>query len=414
MKKLITLLLATAGMVSTVSAWTTVKLLNNVEGKWDTTASTEMTKIDDGTHNFFYYILDSSTVTDAEGNYYFRIYVTDDGGKYYGAKDNDFAILDYTNYGGTEGSYSFKLVTDKTSKYIISVGFWDNVWHFTATTYSGTGTITFVNTSNFSTPKAYVYCTGEARLTGGWPGTAMTLNADGTYSLSNVNIGKNTKVIISDNGSNQISDQDFSNDLVLDGSGPAADQTFEVGSLGYATFSSAYPLNILGSEAVKAYRATVTDGKVVLHQVTGSIPAKTGLVLAGTAYATATISPATGVTSIDDNLLKASVTATQLTYAEGAPYRYFLAGSDAESVGFYYLASNQNSAAGKAYLETSTALANTTADARVAWTFADEVTGITSSYRETLNDTRYYDLQGRCIAQPTKGLYIINGKKIIF
>ena len=42
-----------------------------------------------------------------------------------------------------------------------------------------------------------------------------------------------------------------------------------------------------------------------------------------------------------------------------------------------------------------------------------EPTGIQDVNRETITNNRYYDLQGRKVAQPTKGLYIINGKKVI-
>jgi len=44
--------------------------------------------------------------------------------------------------------------------------------------------------------------------------------------------------------------------------------------------------------------------------------------------------------------------------------------------------------------------------------FEDETTGI-NSFTSTQNDGVVYDLQGRKVAQPTKGLYIVNGKKVI-
>ena len=41
-------------------------------------------------------------------------------------------------------------------------------------------------------------------------------------------------------------------------------------------------------------------------------------------------------------------------------------------------------------------------------------TGISDVLRETTTDYRYYDLSGRRISQPqSKGIYIVNGKKII-
>jgi hypothetical protein len=39
--------------------------------------------------------------------------------------------------------------------------------------------------------------------------------------------------------------------------------------------------------------------------------------------------------------------------------------------------------------------------------FGDETTNIEHS------DNSVYDLQGRKVAQPTKGLYIVNGKKVV-
>ena len=46
--------------------------------------------------------------------------------------------------------------------------------------------------------------------------------------------------------------------------------------------------------------------------------------------------------------------------------------------------------------------------------FEDEATGISTV--KTAADTKdavIYDLQGRRIAQPTKGLFIVNGKKVV-
>jgi hypothetical protein len=42
-----------------------------------------------------------------------------------------------------------------------------------------------------------------------------------------------------------------------------------------------------------------------------------------------------------------------------------------------------------------------------------ETTGISNVNRETINNNRYFNLSGQRVAQPTKGLYIVNGKKVI-
>ena len=42
-----------------------------------------------------------------------------------------------------------------------------------------------------------------------------------------------------------------------------------------------------------------------------------------------------------------------------------------------------------------------------------ETTGINAVKSDGFMMNGYYDLQGRKVAQPTKGLYIVNGKKVV-
>ena len=51
-------------------------------------------------------------------------------------------------------------------------------------------------------------------------------------------------------------------------------------------------------------------------------------------------------------------------------------------------------------------------NARIAFTDGDQ-TGIKDTVRETTNDNRVYDLQGRQVKAVKKGIYVVNGKKII-
>ena len=87
-----------------------------------------------------------------------------------------------------------------------------------------------------------------------------------------------------------------------------------------------------------------------------------------------------------------------------------------QGVGFYKLSDGGTIGANKAYLQT-------TSGAREFFLF-DEATGIESIDHSPLTiDHSVYDLQGRRVAQPTKGLYIVrsaegrlqgkNGKKVI-
>jgi len=64
--------------------------------------------------------------------------------------------------------------------------------------------------------------------------------------------------------------------------------------------------------------------------------------------------------------------------------------------------------AGKAYL------ALTSAPGARTLSLDDETTGVQELKNSRIEKLKsYYDLQGRKVAQPTKGLYIVNGKKVI-
>ena len=65
-------------------------------------------------------------------------------------------------------------------------------------------------------------------------------------------------------------------------------------------------------------------------------------------------------------------------------------------------------ATNRAYLST------TVSAARIALSFDDETTGIESmSNAQSTLTNEVFDLQGRRVTQPTKGLYIVNGKKVV-
>ena len=66
--------------------------------------------------------------------------------------------------------------------------------------------------------------------------------------------------------------------------------------------------------------------------------------------------------------------------------------------------------AGKAYLQ----LPTSTSSARdISFSFDDEPTGINKVQGIEQKDDSYYNLQGQRVNLPMKGLYIINGKKVV-
>jgi hypothetical protein len=83
-------------------------------------------------------------------------------------------------------------------------------------------------------------------------------------------------------------------------------------------------------------------------------------------------------------------------------------------VGFYKVAKGQSVPAGKAYLEITDPPTGSESREFIGFGFDNEATGISLTENSELRtDNAVYDMQGRRVAQPTKGLYIVNGKKVI-
>ena len=93
-------------------------------------------------------------------------------------------------------------------------------------------------------------------------------------------------------------------------------------------------------------------------------------------------------------------------------YYYYVLNATAEhGVGFYRITS-EYIAAFKAFFRVPK---NSTNDARsmLLFDFDDSPTGIDDVKSEESCDNRYYNLAGQYVAHPTKGIYIVNGRKVI-
>lgn len=112
------------------------------------------------------------------------------------------------------------------------------------------------------------------------------------------------------------------------------------------------------------------------------------------------------VTAPEVNLLKASN-----GNVKGGATIYALANQQS-GVGFYNVEEGVIIPAGKAYLE----IAAETAEAGARPFLAiggEEATGINAVEQAVKQGVQVFDLQGRRVSQPTKGLYIVNGQKVV-
>lgn len=211
----------------------------------------------------------------------------------------------------------------------------------------------------------------------------------------------------------------------------------------WATFSNTYSDSELRVEAGKTltlYNATVADGKLTLTERRGSKVAKGEAVLVKTDAETVSVTPLakTDLEKAEDNdLLATPEYATILHSQDGCKY-YRLTYNNVESktgLGFYlgvatvdemkhtdgtYL----NASPYKAYLKVTEEAATEPSAAAPARGFAfpgddGETTGIEcitvtdDNMHRNGNADDIFDLQGRKVSKPTKGVYINNGKKVI-
>ena len=177
-----------------------------------------------------------------------------------------------------------------------------------------------------------------------------------------------------------------------------------VGEAGYATYASDNNLDYTSVTGLKAYKAAVSENTVSFSAAT-EVPAAEGVLLKGDegTYQVPIIPSAAAIT----NDFVRGTGAAVASEVDGT-YNFIL--NKVNDMVAFYAANGKVVAKNRAYLQTTTA----PAAARLAIVFDDEATtGVTEIVNSKLSNSKYFDLQGRRVAQPTKGLYIVNGKKVI-
>ena len=184
---------------------------------------------------------------------------------------------------------------------------------------------------------------------------------------------------------------------------------------GYRTYVTEEAVDFSRSIGVEGYYATRLneDGtEVVFTQVTGVCPEEVPLLLKAKSGATeykllksSVAAPAATVEALNENKLQAgngetvygankyvlTIHSNEVVFAE-----VNIEGAVVDSEHAYLDLNNTNAARG-----------------RLAVRFVNESTGISNIETETIGDDVIYNLRGQRVENPTKGLYIINGKKVV-
>ena len=175
----------------------------------------------------------------------------------------------------------------------------------------------------------------------------------------------------------------------------------------YATYRTTEKLNFTDT-GVSAYTAAIDGNSVKLTKISdGIVDTGLGVVLySGTA----------GTYDIPVTTAPATVTNTGLLISDGKKAtkdnNTYVLGKKKEIVGFYRWIGNESLPAGRVYLNGGASAARD----YLEFAFDDEATGMRDAVHHDKVEIRtdvVYDLQGRRVAQPGKGLYIVNGKKIV-
>ena len=176
----------------------------------------------------------------------------------------------------------------------------------------------------------------------------------------------------------------------------------------YSTFCSDWNIDFSTVTAVEAYKANVNGNFVSTERVYGKVKAGEGLLIKNVANVTSVTLPVVhDAEALEKNALKGVIKNMEASDFKGKN-AYILA-SDTEFKHIDPAKSTGTFKKGKAYLELPAGTS-----AKPSTLFIGEATAINGIAVEKKADNAIYNLQGMRVKTPTKGLYIINGKKYRF
>ncbi len=188
--------------------------------------------------------------------------------------------------------------------------------------------------------------------------------------------------------------------------------SISVTSAGYATYvNSDYDLDFSASD-IKAYKVKVNNKGVATLTQLDQVPSGTPVLLYKEGGATESIPVTTGAAAVTENDLVAG-TGGAVATIDGEYTNMIL--NNVDGIGFYY-ANDQTVATNRAYLHILTTLApDAETNARMRFEFGNsEATGIENIATEQNTFSKgIYTLSGQRVSKPSKGLYIIDGKKVM-
>ena len=423
MKKLITLLLVLTGYVSTASAWWDCMYIR-YEGHWSDTGGGKFNQINpsDGASNEYYIRLDGSKIRG--GDFCFRISYDDAGHSEYrqwqpGEDKQEITTTKYvTNYEGSTNAFCIKQ-DSKAAEVEIYLKWENSKWSITALVLYN-NTIHWKNNHGWSTVKAYTWDgTGDHRTIyalGAIGDVASLTEIDGLYSVSFLGSSSVKAMFLEHKDGNKTTNLNVVNNgvyQVWDSANPYGIKV-NITDAGYATFSSMKAVDFSElTSTIVAKKASLSGATVSYEDVTYAAANEGVLLKSVSGKAVSGIVKLHATQSIAKNSGNAFVAIDRhqkLSQTDGDNTNYILAKPSTE-LGFFKvnsLGSYVN--AGTAYLQVPTA----SVGAREFFALDDETTSIDKiETKSSVGNEKFYNLAGQRVAQPNKGLYIVNGKKVV-
>lgn len=243
---------------------------------------------------------------------------------------------------------------------------------------------------------------------------ATTSGSWGTFDGAEFNLVEEATIVLkaAGQGGNNSRTLDY---IYIQKTGEATTtQSVTVGSNGIATYTPSVALDFTNATNIKAYTATVSETTVTLTE-TKTVAAGEGVIIKSVngGEENETIAVANPATATEGNALVGTLVDIDPLATTDGTYNNYILNVVEGKVGFYQ-ANNKKVAAGKAYLQVPAETVTGAKTLTIVWNDG-ETTGIEENYEfGTMNsDAATFDLSGRKVANPAKGLYIKNGKKFI-
>ena len=193
-------------------------------------------------------------------------------------------------------------------------------------------------------------------------------------------------------------------------------KSLNIGSAKYNTYCSDEGLDF-SSTGAKVYKAKVIGDAVTLTEIEGGVvPANTGVIVYKDVEETVQLSIPVTLTdaTVTDNELIGVTEATTVPWNVDDKYNYILQKDTEDGKAKFFKATGKKLVANRAYLSTTYNVNDSGALEMVFEGEEEDATGVTSVAKpQTTVKREVYNLAGLRVAQPTKGIYLVNGKKFI-